>query len=120
MVHWLLPWAFIAQAAMPLQAHTKLAASESGQVVVLCTWTGTRSVAFGEPEAPHGDSPERVSPACLFSQLLHSADVTAEDSPSAPVFVSVSIRPAEFVDRFPPEARRSHAIRGPPSRSVAS
>lgn len=117
-LHWLLAWTVIAQAAIPLQAHTTLARGDTGQVVVLCTWTGTRTVAFGEPEAPSGDTVERTSPACLFSQLLSAATATADVPVQQPAFVPVATIVVGFDSQFQPEARRTHAIRGPPTAPI--
>ena len=74
-LNWLLGLALLAQAAIPLQAHTALAADSTGQVVVICTWDGPQERPFPYGGAGAG---ERLSPAFLFSQLLASADLCGE------------------------------------------
>lgn len=113
-VHWLLVLALLAQSALPLQAHTVLASDGAGQLVVICTWNGTRTERLqGQGDDP-GATVERLSPACLFSQLLAAADL----SPGITLPASVTIRPVTIVEHeSPPRATapaRAHSIRAPP------
>jgi hypothetical protein len=110
----------VVQAAIPLQLHTALAKSGSGQVVVVCTWAGPRTVAFGEPEPPPGEAVDRVSPACLFSQLLAAAAVTANTTGASPVFVTVSTAQAVPETQVRYRNARSYGIRGPPAGRIVA
>lgn len=72
-LHLTLVFLLLMQGAIPLQAHTRLAHDASGQVVVVCTWDGTRTEVIDAPDADPGSTEAPLSPACLFSQLLSSA-----------------------------------------------
>ena len=104
----------LAQAAIPLQAHTTLASVSTGQVIVVCTWAGPR-----EQPWPHGgDDGDRIayelSPAFLFSQLLSSADLfshaAAVDEVRVPV---ITLTESPSIAAFPHVAS-IYAIRAPP------
>jgi hypothetical protein len=71
------------QFALPLQAHTQLARDASGQVVVVCTWYGTRTEVIDDPETDPASTAGQLSPASLFSQLLSAA--AAADTSWLPV-----------------------------------
>ena len=104
----------LAQAAIPLQAHTTLASVSTGQVIVVCTWAGPRERLW-----PHGDNDgertaDALSPALLFSQLLASADLFIHAAVVDEVRVPITT-PAETpaIAAFPHVAS-IYAIRAPP------
>ena len=72
---WALSIALVAQVLVPLQSHTRFAADESGQVVLICTLAGNKTISLDEflgRDAPVDDAglDEIHNPAMLFSQLL--------------------------------------------------
>jgi hypothetical protein len=117
---WLLVLAVTAQAAIPLQVHTVLAKDLSGQVVLLCTWEGPRLVALGESDDAPTDPVDRISPACLFSQLLAAASLAPTTVGPSPVFVASASLDIPTAQALSLPDDRIHAIRGPPDRFVTT
>lgn len=116
---WLLVVAIVAQGAVPLQAHTVLAKAPGGQVVVVCTWEGPRTVVFDGSDGAPIDQADRVSPACLFSQLLAAASLTSTQVRPSPVFVASASPEIPSTRTLHRLSQRIHAIRGPPDSFVS-
>lgn len=119
-LHWLLVFAVMAQAALPLQAHTKLAADRTGQVVVICTWEGLQERRFPHDGGDPQPMADELSPALLFSQLLASADINGDAQPVKSVLIPV-IKLTE-VPRVIVQAPVAsvYSIRAPPQRVFAN
>ncbi len=72
---WSLSFLLLAQTLIPLQSHSRFDTGENGQVVLICTLVGSKTISLDERfgrEAPVDDSgPDEIrNPAMLFSQLL--------------------------------------------------
>lgn len=72
---WLLSAVMLAQAFMPLQAHSRFVTGEDAQTVLICILDGYKSISLDQllhPDAPADDAGHNGdrSAAMLFSQLL--------------------------------------------------
>lgn len=104
-LHLTLAFVLLMQGAIPLQAHTQLANDGRGHVVIICTWDGQRTAEIDDPVADPDSSTARLSPSCLFSQLLSAAApadasllpftlyrfIAGDNSRACPPFVSTSV-----------------------------
>ena len=112
-MHWLLALALLAQAAIPLQAHTRLASAHSGEIVVVCTLAGPRSERLGGDE-PDTDPTTTLSPALLYSQLLGAAALDTACPVASPNWTLLPAPRAEGRGAAPGTRLSTQPIRGPP------
>jgi len=80
MAQWLVAL-FLVQAAMPLQAHSRLSTNEQGVAVVICTLQGQQTVHLDLDAAEQAHA-QPVSAAMLFSDLVN--DTTAPPAALTP------------------------------------
>jgi hypothetical protein len=111
---WVLAYLLLAQALIPIQAHTQWATTPDGIVVVICTLQGERSAVLGGDTEDTQMLDEYRSPACVFSSLLGST--IASDSITEPtgLFLAVAAPPGLAQDRPSLGPKLSQAIRAPP------
>jgi hypothetical protein len=114
LLSWLLSYVLIAQALIPMQAHTQWVTDPEGMVVIICTLQGERTAVIAEAPEDTNALDEYRSPACAFSSLIGStvaSNVTFEPSP---LFLATTSQNAPFQD--PPDlgSDLTQAIRAPP------
>lgn len=114
---WLLCLSLLAQALIPVQAHSRWQQDADGRVVVICTLQGTRTLhldpATGQPQP--ADSHSGHSPAMAFAGVLAHA-APAPSPLSLPSGNHFALPEPEPVRAAPPSARASASgIRGPPT-----
>jgi len=106
----------LAQAAMPIQAHSRWAVTDDGQVVELCTLQGTVPITVHlDGEQGNTTEHEQRSAAMLFSLLLgESFNTHAELQPAWIALYATSNPPIAII---PPAqlTLRLAFIRAPPS-----
>ena len=111
---WVLTYLLLAQALIPIQAHTQWATTLEGMVVVICTLQGERSAVLGEGTEDTQILDEYRSPACVFSSLLGAT--VASDPITEPTALFLAVATAVGLPQNQPALgpSLSQAIRAPP------
>lgn len=112
----LLALVLLFQSGIPIQSHTAIAHDGHGQVVVVCTLYGPVDSALDLPQVPVPT--ERKSPACVFSQLLASADLSVPTCLLAPTRSLVVGVDATVESPHAAHPERPYLIRAPPKGSL--
>ena len=113
-IHLALIFALLMQSAIPLQSHTVFAKNDFGHLVVICTWNGARVEWIDLPGPDDASSVERLSPACLFSQLLASAGLSVAPTFPVALFVPFGALDEYRVAYFAVASLEAYLIRAPP------
>ena len=113
-ISWVLAYLLLAQALIPIQAHTQWATTPDGMVVVICTLQGERSAVLGVDTEDTQILDEYRSPACVFSSLLGAT--VASDSITEPTALFLSVATSVGLPQDQPSLSTdlSQAIRAPP------
>lgn len=115
LISWLLSYVLLAQALIPIQAHTQWVTDSEGIVVVICTLQGERTAVIGGDKEDTDSLDEYRSPACVFSSLLGSAAASHVILEIHPFFQATTSQNTPSQDPPVLGPNLASAIRAPPS-----
>ncbi len=119
-IAWLLALFIVLQNAMPLQAHTTMVTTASGETVIMCTLNGLKAISVDEDGLP---SAHQIQQHNADSAAMQLSNLLAHASPALPAFSFTLIdlfisTPTIFNSvTLPPTKALIRAIRAPPTLS---
>ena len=115
---WVLAVALYTQAMMPVQTHTTVVQDDSGNMVVVCTLEGMKTVQVTDDgkiiEVDSLTSSKHESAAWTFSDLMAAAVPFAEAPTTYPPELNASASPAYYQLALLEHRQQVRSIRAPP------